>query len=50
MLNSITTTLSYNKLIQNEKRTEFNPATDFANSYKELEAKQRTIEFPNEDA
>jgi hypothetical protein len=50
MLNNITTTLPYNKLIQNEKRTEFNPATDFANAYKWLEAKQGTIEFPNENA
>jgi transposase-like protein len=49
MLNNITTTLPYNKLIQNEKRAEFNPDTDLANAYKWLEAKQGTIEFPNEN-
>lgn len=50
MLNNISTTLPYSKLIKNDSKPEFNPTTDFANAYKWLEAKQGTIEFPNEDA
>lgn len=45
MLNNISTTLPYSKLIQNEKRAEFNPITDLATAHKWLEAKQGSFEF-----
>lgn len=50
MLNNISTTLPYSKLTKDERKPKFNPTTDFATAYKWLEAKQGTIEFPNEDA
>lgn len=45
MLNNIATTLPYDKLTQDEKRTEIQFPTDRTDAYKWLEAQQGRLEF-----